>query len=92
MDAGISIWLIALVGALFVVPFLTNLVKLMLSSSKFAPVFALIIGVVYVICAGAMLGYVKDFSGVLNSILFGLGVGGGGVTIYDIYRSLIKKS
>ena len=70
-----------------VIPFVVQFAKSIKMPVKLAPYLALVLGIVY---AGimAIMGGEIDGQTIINALLTGLGVGGAGIALYDVKKTI----
>jgi len=74
------------------IPFIVQLLKKWLKlSSKFAPIMALVLAVIYVGIAKAS-GLDADVNSVYQAIMLAIGIGGASVLGYDVTKKLTEKT
>lgn len=88
MEKIIEVIIIAAV-ALGGIPYLVNQIKKVIPK-KYAPIVALILGVIYAIGAN-MLGQPIDLATIVKTIMEALGVSGTAVLAYDITKKIKEK-
>lgn len=87
MTTGIVTLIITAIVSLGGIPLITGFLKKVLGGSKFAPIIALVLGLVYSVLSGLITGNPPtDLSGIITTILTGLGVGSGGIAAYDVTK------
>ena len=73
------------------IPFIVNFLKKWLGGSKFAPIVALVLAVIYVAIAKAM-GVEQDVNTIYQAILLALGIAGTSVLGYDAVKKLTETT